>query len=32
MRGQPGYRSFLMDGQLTLIDDYLEIRPEKKQE
>ncbi len=25
------YRSFLMDGQLTLLEDYLEIRPEKRE-
>ena len=25
------YHSFLMDGQMTLIDDYLEIRPENRQ-
>lgn len=25
------YRSFLMDGQLTLIEDYLEIRPENRE-
>lgn len=27
----PTYRSFLCDGQLTLLDDYLEIRPENKE-
>jgi mannosylglycerate hydrolase len=32
MKKKPDYRSFLMDGQLTLIEDYLEIRPEKKDE
>lgn len=32
MREKPEYRSFLFDGQLTLIEDYLEIRPEKKDE
>lgn len=32
MREHPEYRSFLMDGQFVLIDDYLEIRPEKKAE
>ena len=32
MKEKPEYRSFLMDGQLTLIEDYLEIRPEKKDE
>lgn len=31
MEERKDYRSFLMDGQLTLIDDYLEIRPEKKE-
>ena len=28
MDEKPGYRSFLCDGQMTLIDDYLDIRPE----
>ena len=28
MEEKPDYRSFLCDGQLTLIADYLEIRPE----
>lgn len=32
MKEKPEYRSFLFDGQLTLIEDYLEIRPEKKEE
>ena len=30
MEQKPDYRSFLCDGQLTLIEDYLEIRPEMK--
>ncbi|MBR0509143.1 MAG: hypothetical protein IJJ85_03420 [Clostridia bacterium] len=30
MDEKPDYRSFLCDGQLTLIEDYLEIRPEMK--
>ena len=32
MEEKPDYRSFLFDGQFTLIEDYLEIRPEKKEE
>jgi len=32
MEKEPDYRSFLMDGQLTMIDDYLEIRPEKAEQ
>ena len=32
MEKKPDYRSFLCDGQLTLIEDYLEIRPEMKDE
>ena len=31
MEQKPDYRSFLCDGQLTLIEDYLEIRPEMKE-
>ena len=31
MDASPDYRSFLCDGQLTLIEDYLEIRPEMKE-
>lgn len=31
MEKQADYRSFLMDGQLALLDDYLEIRPEKRE-
>ena len=31
MEAKSAYRSFLMDGQLTLVEDYLEIRPENKQ-
>ena len=30
MESKSDYRSFLCDGQLTLIEDYLEIRPEMK--
>ena len=30
MEQKPDYRSFLCDGQLTLIEDYLEIRPEMR--
>ncbi len=30
MDKEPDYRSFLCDGQLTLLTDYLEIRPEMK--
>lgn len=30
MEEKEDYRSFLFDGQFTLIEDYLEIRPEKK--
>ena len=29
MEKHPEYASFLLDGQATLLDDYLEIRPEK---
>jgi mannosylglycerate hydrolase len=32
MKEKADYKSFLLDGQLTLIEDYLEIRPEKKEE
>jgi len=32
MEEKPEYRSFLFDGQFTLIEDYLEIRPEKKEQ
>lgn len=31
MESDPEYRSFLLDGQLTLVDDYLEIRPENRE-
>ena len=31
MDEKPEYRSFLCDGQLTLIEDYLEIRPEMRE-
>jgi mannosylglycerate hydrolase len=30
MEQRPAYKSFLMDGQIDLIDDYLEIRPERE--
>lgn len=32
MKEKPDYKFFLMDGQFALIEDYLEIRPEKKDE
>lgn len=32
MRQKPDYRHFMMDGQFVLIDDYLEIRPERQAE
>lgn len=32
MRKDKDFKSFLMDGQVGMIDDYLEIRPEKEQE
>ncbi|HEY3943482.1 MAG TPA: glycoside hydrolase family 38 C-terminal domain-containing protein [Acidimicrobiales bacterium] len=28
LEGDPGYRCFLLDGQMALVDDYLEVRPE----
>lgn len=31
MEEREDYRSFLLDGQLTLIEDYLEIRPERRE-
>lgn len=31
MEQNPDFRSFLMDGQVTLLEDYLEIRPEKRE-
>ncbi|WP_273845026.1 alpha-mannosidase [Rubrobacter calidifluminis] len=27
-----GFRTFLLDGQVSLLDDYLEVRPEKREE
>ncbi len=27
MEGDPGYAAFLMDGQMAMVDDYLEVRP-----
>lgn len=32
MREKPGYKHFMLDGQFTLVDDYLEIRPENRDE
>jgi len=32
MRDKPEYRSFLLDGQSVMLDDYLEIRPERREE
>ncbi len=32
MREKPDYKSFLLDGQVGLLDDYLEIRPEVEEE
>jgi hypothetical protein len=31
MEGDPSYRHFLLDGQLAVIDDYLEVRPENEE-
>ncbi len=30
LRQDPGYRSFLLDGQTVLVEDYLRIRPERE--
>jgi mannosylglycerate hydrolase len=30
MESDPGYRSFLLDGQMAMVDDYLEVRPENE--
>ena len=30
LRGDPGYRSFLLDGQTVLLEDYLQARPERE--
>lgn len=30
MESDPDYKSFMLDGQFTLVEDYLEIRPEKR--
>lgn len=30
MEADPGYRSFLLDGQMAMVDDYLEVRPENE--
>ncbi|HEX2949592.1 MAG TPA: glycoside hydrolase family 38 C-terminal domain-containing protein [Armatimonadota bacterium] len=30
MENDPDYRSFMLDGQMTLLEDYLEIRPENR--
>ena len=32
IRENPGFRCFLLDGQSILIDDYLALRPEKREE
>lgn len=32
IRENPGFRCFLLDGQAILIDDYLAVRPEKREE
>ena len=32
MRSKPAFKYFLLDGQFGLVDDYLEIRPEKEDE
>ena len=32
MREKPDYKHFMLDGQFTLVDDYLEVRPEKRNE
>ncbi len=32
IRDNPGFRCFLLDGQSILIDDYLAVRPEKREE
>jgi mannosylglycerate hydrolase len=31
MEADPSYRHFMLDGQLAVVDDYLEIRPENEQ-
>ncbi|MHB8263446.1 MAG: glycoside hydrolase family 38 N-terminal domain-containing protein [Acidimicrobiales bacterium] len=31
LESDPEYRCFLLDGQMAMIDDYLEIRPEREQ-
>lgn len=31
MENDPEYKSFMLDGQLTLVEDYLEVRPEKRE-
>lgn len=31
MEAQPEYASFMLDGQFTLVEDYLEIRPENRE-
>ena len=30
LQRDPGYRSFLLDGQTVLVDDYLQVRPERE--
>ena len=32
MRTRPDFKNFMLDGQFVLLDDYLEIRPEKEKE
>src|ERR1041384_2179361 len=32
LREEPGYRSFLLDGQTVLVDDYVRARPEREAE
>jgi len=32
MASKPDYKHFMMDGQFVLVDDYLEIRPEREEE
>src|SRR5699024_8050303 len=30
LKNNPGYKSFHLDGQTIILDDYLQVRPEKK--
>jgi len=32
MSAEPGYRHFMLDGQTVVLEDYLEMRPEEKEE